>query len=167
MLIAMTALIVALALLAWSCRNDGGGSAPGTVKVTIKGRAFTLEVAADAASIERGLMNRETIPQGTGMIFIFPDAQPRNFWMKDCLTDIDIMFLDAAGRVTATHRMKTEPPRRADETDQDYGRRLPSYPSRWPAQFAIELPAGTLEQLNVRFEDKIELDVDRLKALAR
>jgi len=167
-LISITALVALLGVLVSSCRNTaGGGSASGTVTVTIKGRAFDLEVASDAASIERGLMHRETIPDGTGMIFIFPDAQMRNFWMKNCLTDIDIMFLDASGRVTATHRMKAEAPRREDESEPDYERRLASYPSRWPAQFAIELPPGSLDQLNVRFEDKIELDLDRLKALAR
>lgn len=128
---------------------------------------FTLEVAADQASIERGLMHRQTIPPGTGMLFIFPDVRGRSFWMKNCLTDIDLITLDGSGRVTTTHRMKAEPPKREDETDDAYGTRLKKYSSVFPAQFAIELPPGTLDQLNVRVEDKIELDLERLKALTR
>lgn len=162
--------LTAVLLHVAGCRNgDGGagGTSPATETVTIDGRTFELEIAADAAAIQRGLMHRETIPDGTGMLFIFPDAQPRGFWMKNCLTDIDIIFLDPGGRVTATHHMKAEPLRRADETVLEYEGRLKTYPSRWPAQFAIELPPGTLDQLNVRFEDKIDLDLDRLKALAR
>ena len=58
--------------------------------VTIKDTPFVLEIAADQASIELGLMHRETIPDGTGMIFIFPDVKVRSFFMKNCLSDIDI-----------------------------------------------------------------------------
>ena len=53
------------------------------------------------------------------------------------------------GRVVALHRMPAEPPRRPDESPFDYERRLPVYPSRAPAQFAIELAGGRLAQLGV------------------
>lgn len=163
----LSALVGVPLLMLPTCHNGGAMSGPAeTEKVTIDGVVFSLEVAADRPAIERGLMFRKTIPDGTGMLFIFPDAQVRSFWMKNCLTDIDIIFLDPQGHVTATHRMKAEPPKRDDETDAQYEARIPGYSSQWPAQFAIELPPGTLDQLNVRFEDKIDLDLDRLKALA-
>lgn len=163
--IALTLLLVSLALSA--CQ--GGDATPGTERVVIGGQTFQLEVAADTESITLGLMYRKTIPPGTGMIFIFPDARERNFWMKNCLTDIDLIYLDTRGFVTAIQRMKAEPPKRDDETETQYENRIrqSSYPSGRPAQFAIELPSGSLDQLNVRFEDKIELDLERLKALAR
>ena len=163
--IALTSLLVCLSFSACQGQN----STPGTERVVIGGQTFQLEVAADTESITLGLMHRKTIPPGTGMIFIFPDAQHRNFWMKYCLTDIDLIYLDTRGFVTATQRMKAEPPKREDETEAQYEDRIrqASYPSGRPAQFAIELPPGSLDQLNVRFEDKIELDLERLKALAR
>lgn len=163
--ITLALLLVGLALSA--CQ--GGDATPGTERVVIGGQTFQLEVAADTDSITLGLMYRKTIPPGTGMIFIFPDARERNFWMKNCLTDIDLIYLDTRGFVTATQRMKAEPPKRENETETQYEDRirLASYPSGRPAQFAIELPPGSLDQLNVRFEDKIELDLVRLKALAR
>ncbi len=101
------------------------------------------------------------------MLFIFPKPRVQSFWMKDCLIDIDIIYLDPQGRVTATHRMKAEPPRRENETVQAYERRLPGYTSVYPALFAIELEAGTLEQLNIGVDTKIPLDLARLKRLAR
>ncbi len=79
----------------------------------------------------------------------------------------DLIFLDHNGRVTATHRMKVEPPRRDDESDPVYQARLASYPSVYPAQFVIELRQGTLERLDLRFESKIDMNLRRLKASAR
>lgn len=164
-LIILVVLLPAVSLV--RCQGDKNIKPGGTVTVTIAGKAFKLEIAADQASITQGLMGRESIPDGTGMIFIMPDAQYRGFWMKNCLTDMDIVFLDARGYVTATHHMVTEPPQQEGETLAAYEARLKRYQSGYPAQFALELPPGSVEQLNVRFEDRINLDLERLKALAR
>ncbi len=101
------------------------------------------------------------------MLFIFPDAEFRSFWMGNCLVDIDVIFLDPQGRVTATHRMKAQPPRTDNESDAVYRARIPNYGSGYPAQFAIELRSGWLDQLQLKFEDKVPLDLNRLKRLAR
>ncbi len=146
---------------------DGIRSRPATVTVQIGGEPFTVDVSADDASRIRGLGGVTEIPPDGGMIFIFPDSQVRSFLMRDCLVDIDVMFLDPQGRVTAVHTMPMEPPRRADEPQPTYERRLPLYPSGYPAQFAIELRAGTLGRLGVEVNSKIPLDLRRLKALAR
>lgn len=161
--IALTLLLFGMLLSA--CQGEN--TSPGTERIVIAGQTFQLEIASETDAITLGLMHRETIPPGTGMIFIFPDAQVRGFWMKNCLTDIDLIYLDSRGFVTSTHRMKAEPLQRKDETEPQYEFRLKSYPSGRPTQFVIELPPGSLDQLNVRFEDKIELELVRLKALAR
>jgi uncharacterized membrane protein (UPF0127 family) len=111
-------------------------------------------------------MHRTEVPADGGMLFVFPESEVRSFWMGNCLVDIDVIFLDPRGRVTAVHRMKAQPPRRADESEADYDRRMPRYWSAYPAQFAIELKAGTLDRLGVKVEDRIDLDLDRLKRLA-
>ncbi len=138
-----------------------------TVQIAIGGEPFTMDVSADDASRIRGLEGVTEIPPDGGMIFIFPDSQVRSFLMRNCLTDIDVMFLDPQGRVTAVHTMPVEPPRRADEAQPAYERRLPLYASGYPAQFAIELRAGTLDRLGVEVNSKIPLDLHGLKALAR
>ena len=137
--------------------------------VTINGETFRLDVAADPATRIRGLMNRDHIPDYGGMLFIFPYPEMQSFWMAHCLVDMDIIYLDAEGRVTATHRMKTIPPKGEDESEWAYQRRAraKTYWSMYPAQFAIELKAGTLDRLNLLTDDPIELDLERLKAMAR
>lgn len=162
-LIAFAGLLAAL-LTAAGCQRSTG---PQFENVTIKGETFRLEVARDDEARTLGLMHRESIPDHGGMIFIFPDAQYRSFWMGYCLTDMDIIFLDARGYVTATHEMKVEPARGPGESDAAYRARMADYPSRAPAQFAIELQPGEVARLGVKFQDKIELDLDRLKRLAQ
>ncbi|MCZ6836506.1 MAG: DUF192 domain-containing protein, partial [Planctomycetota bacterium] len=114
-------LMLVVATFLTSC--DGQG-ASGTETIVINGKSFVLEVASDLPAIEAGLSNRATIPDGTGMLFILPSSRKLKFWMKNCLTDIDIIYLDPNGRVTATHRMKAETPQGANETEKQYELRL-------------------------------------------
>jgi len=139
----------------------------GLETVTIKGHVFHLELAANDESRTEGLMRRTEIAEDGGMLFVFPEAAYRSFWMGYCVIDIDILFLDAHGRITAVHRMVTEAPRRADEAEPAYRQRLASYDANFPAQFAIELRAGWLDRLELRVGDKIDLDLDRLKKQTR
>jgi uncharacterized membrane protein (UPF0127 family) len=159
-------VVAAAAVLLGGC---GGGSGGGPVMETVRigDETFHLEVAADPAATARGLMERESIPPDGGMLFVFPEVRTRWFWMKNCVVDIDLIFLDGRGTVTATHRMTIEPPRRESEGEFDYETRLQRYPSRYPAQFAIELEAGSIDRLGVKVEDQIELDLSRLKAMVR
>jgi uncharacterized membrane protein (UPF0127 family) len=158
-------VLTAACCAAGSCSDAQTDSSSATVEIA--GERFVLEIVADDMSRAQGLKGRLDIPASGGMLFVFPRAQWQSFWMEDCLVDIDVIFLDARGRVTATHTMKVEPPRRSDETLQAYQRRLRGYSSVYPAQFAIELRAGTIDRLDVEIERKIELDLPRLKALAR
>ena len=69
--------------------------------------------------------------------------------------------------MTAMHQMKAEPPKADNETESEYEARLSHYWSSYPAIFAIELQGGMLDNLDVSVEDKIELDLERLRKLAR
>jgi len=133
-------------------------------KVTIRERAFRLELAATAEARFKGLGGREEIAENGGMLFAFDEAERRYFVMRDCLVDIDIIYLDPTGRITATHHMEKEPPQRDSESDAAYERRLKRYSSRGASQFVIELQGGTLEKFDppLRRGEKIALDYDRL-----
>ena len=158
-------LMLLAAASAAGCQR--GQSIPGTEQVIIAGDVFHLEVASDDATRAQGLMGRTEIASDGGMLFIFPTSQVRSFWMGYCLVDIDVMYLDSYGRVTAIHTMKTEASRKEDESEFDYRQRLADYPSVYATQFAIELRAGSIERLGVDVDDKIELDLARLKAMAQ
>src|SRR5438552_14383164 len=80
-----------------SAQDSKPGSQPAvpTEKVIIAGEQFNLEIAADGAAREKGLMGRDHIDPHGGMVFIFPIAQTHEFWMKNCPIDIDVIFLDS------------------------------------------------------------------------
>ena len=61
---------------------------------------FKVEVAADDASRERGLMNRRFMPADHGMLFEFPEDAPVSFWMKNTYIPLDMIFISPKGVVT-------------------------------------------------------------------
>ncbi len=160
-------LILATVICCAAAGCDSLRGDPKAVTVEIGDEQFTVEVVNDDAGRIKGLKGVTEISPAGGMIFIFPNNQVRSFWMAECLVDMDVMFLDPQGRVTALHTMKVEPPRRAEEPRSTYEKRLPLYSSGYPAQFAIEVRAGTLQRLGVEVNSKIPLDLTRLKAVAR
>lgn len=166
----LLATAVAVAFLAGAAGCD-----PEKVKdvetLTIAGskatKTFKLKVAADDASRTKGLGGVSELPEDGGMIFIFKNSDARYFWMKGCVMDIDIAFVDGLGVVTAVHTMKKEAPQRPDESELAYEGRLKRYNSNTPCQFAIELRPGTFDTLGIKRGSKIQLDTARLKALAK
>lgn len=145
-----------------------GGSTPvegGVERIELGGRRFDLVLAMTPESRTRGLGGVERVAPDGGMFFVFPDARPRSFWMYDCLTDIDIAYVDPIGYVTAVHTMPAKPLRGDAESEFAYRERLPGYSSRYPAQFAIELAPGTFESLGISAGDRLPIPVERLKML--
>lgn len=145
-------------------------------KVRVGGRDFKLELALDDTARYKGLSGRDHIDEDGGMLFAFDRPMKLSFVMRDCLVDIDIIFLDPFGRITAMHHMPVEPPRGESEPKPDnprlrdpYDQRLKKYPSKTAAQFAIELKGGTLKTLDppLKRGEKIKLDLKKLKKLAK
>jgi uncharacterized protein len=103
-----------------------------------------LEVAADPAARERGLMGRERLPAGTGMVFLFPADVQGAFWMKDTLVPLSIAFVAADGRVVGVREMV---PCRADP--------CPLYQPAVPYRYAVELPAGAFRAAGLDAGDRL------------
>jgi uncharacterized membrane protein (UPF0127 family) len=158
----MTVLVFAM-VVAFGCESQPAD----TEHVRLGQRDWTLELATDEASIRRGLMDRQDIPTGTGMLFVFKTQQVHQFWMANCLIDIDVLFIDGQGRIASMHRMKAESPRSPTESVSAYEQRMKMYSSRIPVRFAIELPAGSIDAMGVRAGESVSLDTDRLKSLAK
>jgi hypothetical protein len=60
---------------------------------------FSVEIADDPQERARGLMHRESMPAGHGMLFLWDEADQRGFWMKNTPLPLDLIFLDPQGRV--------------------------------------------------------------------
>ncbi|MEC9234235.1 MAG: DUF192 domain-containing protein [Planctomycetota bacterium] len=134
------------------------GSGLPRTRMEVAGVPVVFEVADDPGSRGRGLSGRRGVPPGTGMLFVYPEPRRLGFWMNDCLTDLDIIYLDDRGRIRSMHRMVAEPPRRGDESRADYESRLPRYPSVHLVQFAMEFGPGTIDRYRLRLGDEVVFD---------
>jgi uncharacterized protein len=70
-----------------------------TVTVAAPRAELTLEVARTPVQREYGLMNRTAVPAHTGMIFVFERDEPVDFWMKQTLVPLDMIFVASDGTV--------------------------------------------------------------------
>jgi len=140
-----------------------------TFTCKLGGQWFTLETALDEDKQARGLGGRESIPDDGGMIFVFDNDKERNFWMLECLVDIDIIYVERTGYIVSTYTMKAQPLQQPGEADRAYRDRLravAAYPSNGLARFVIELRAGRIKELGLKRGDRLDLDLNRLKVLA-
>lgn len=126
--------------------NDGMNA--GTKDGTKDGRAvIAVEFARNEAERRQGLMYREELAAGTGMLFIFAGEGMRGFWMKNTLIALDMVFFDSAGRFVSLHR--DVPPLT-----------LASRQSAGPAQYVLELNAGEAKQRGIGPETWLLLPVE-------
>ena len=96
---------------------------------------IVVEIADDDSERAQDLMLRTELQTGHGMLFVFPDAQQRAFWMKDTLIPLDILFFDADGAFVSATTMQPC----SENTCKTYA-------SAAPAKYVLEVPAGFLQE---------------------
>lgn len=136
-------------------------------RIVLLGEHFDAEFCFDEATRATGMGGRSEFPEGTAMIFVHPRPIMLNYWMKDCLIDMDMIFVDGKGRVTALHEATREKLRSTGETKERYESRLYRYGSRMPAQFVIELPPGSIKRLKPMVSQQLGLDWSRYAQRAK
>src|ERR1019366_10498162 len=102
---------------------------------------------------ERGLMNRDSMPADHGMVFVFDTLDKYGFWMKNTKIALDLVFLDASGKVVEIDLLKP-----GDETNVI---------CQHDSLYALELNAGTAKSLGLKTGDAVALPEKVLKRIAR
>lgn len=106
------------------------------------GAVVEAAVARTVAEQAKGLSGK------TGkLLFVWADAEPRVFWMKDTPAPLDVAFIDDLGTVFDIQAMPVDAP----------GSSLPVYYfSGAPAKYALELPAGEFARTGIAIGDRLD-----------
>ncbi|HEY0180618.1 MAG TPA: DUF192 domain-containing protein [Dokdonella sp.] len=121
--------------------------APATPYVELHDHRYEIEIAEDDASRAHGLMERTSMPDDHGMLFVFQDDAPRSFWMKNTKIPLDMLFFDAEGKLLSVQH--SAPPCVADP--------CPGYSSGAPARYVLELNAGQAKKIGLAPGDELKI----------
>ncbi len=114
-----------------------------TALVILGNDTINAEVAQTSEERSKGLMGRQEVPDGTGMLFVFEREAMRSFWMQDTLVSLDIAFLDANMVIIDLQEMES--------------RSSSIYSSSGPAKFALEVRKGWYKEHDIKLGLQVQI----------
>ncbi len=102
---------------------------------------FDVEVAITTEQHKYGTMFRKTMPQDSGMLFLFKPAHDVIFWMKNTYIPLDMLFMREDGTIVKIHR---------NAQPQD----LTKIKSGEPVAAVLEINGGESDRRGIREGDK-------------
>jgi uncharacterized membrane protein (UPF0127 family) len=99
--------------------------------------AIEVEIPETAREQQTGLSFRRSVPDNTGMLFLYRGSQEVIMWMKDTSVSLDMVFLEPDGRV---HRVESD--------TKPFSQAI--VPSLGEVVAVLELAAGTARRLGLR-----------------
>lgn len=145
-------LILGLSLF-FIWRKDYNKSADLSLRAEISGHTLYLEIADTPVLQAKGLAGKVYLPDDYGMLFIWPQAQKRIFWMKDMLVPIDIIWIKGNKIVGIENNIQSE-----QGVSDD---RLKKYFSPGPVDKVIEVRANLTKEENFNPGDEIKFFGDK------
>ncbi|OWT53482.1 DUF192 domain-containing protein [Candidimonas nitroreducens] len=111
------------------------------MRLAVGGHAVQAEIAATEASQSQGLMYRKSLAPDHGMLFVFEQAGPFCFWMKNTLVPLSIAFISGNGTIVNIADMQPQ-----TET--------PHCPAQ-PVLYALEMQQGWFARHRVHAGQKV------------
>ena len=114
------------------------------------GREFLVSLAVTPEEQARGYMYQNHIPPDEGMLFVYEEAAVSNFWMKNTLVSLDIIWLDRENRVVAIEHS-------AQPCKEDP---CPLYGPRIPTFSVLEVRGGIASEEGLETGDRLQIVTD-------
>ncbi|HYO78627.1 MAG TPA: DUF192 domain-containing protein [Thermoanaerobaculia bacterium] len=112
------------------------------------GFVVNVEIAADDELRAQGLMYRDHLRPGTGMLFLFAEDEEHAFWMKNTVIPLDMVWIDANQRVVAVKY--NVPPCKVEN--------CPSYPPGVLSRYVLEVAGGVAQQHGIKAGDQLRFE---------
>ena len=109
-------------------------------------KTLEIEVAETPEQQERGLMYRDKLPDGRGMLFLFPKEQPIGMWMKNTWIALDMLFIDRNYKIVCLQ--ENTKPESEDIITCDK-----------PIRAVLELPGGYSARHKIAVGDSVMYDI--------
>jgi uncharacterized protein len=140
-------LATAIAMACAPNRAEPGAPVRRVVVETAAGakHAVRVEIARTEPEQRKGLMNRTSLDEDAGMIFIFDRSEVHSFWMMNTLIPLDMIFADDEGRIVGIVE-RAEP-------------RTTTQRSVWvPSRYVLEVNGGWSKAHGVKAGDRIRFE---------
>jgi uncharacterized protein len=138
----------ALALALWLALCTARAELP-VITLKVGGHALAVEVVSAEPERQRGLMHRRMLPEGHGMLFVFPRADHHGMWMMNTYIPLSVAFLDADGVIINIADMTPH--------SQDV------HAAQRPARYALEANRGWFAKRGIKPGARVE-GLDRAPA---
>jgi uncharacterized protein len=145
----MPALLLALAAAGCGGPETEGPELLGTRKVTLPNREqIRAEVEMDAIDMQKGMMFRDSLPRGRGMLFIHQKPDLYKYWMYQVKIPLDIIWMDPSHRIVEISS-DTPPCKTKASLCANYG-------GQQTAQYVLELGGGEARRLGLSVGQTLE-----------
>lgn len=116
-------------------------------QICISGNCFDVEVMDTIQKRESGMMNKKDLASNRGMFFVFKKEGFYDFWMKDTLISLDIIWIDENYQIV--NIKNNVQPCKISQCE--------FFKSEKKAKYVLEIKGGLTEDLRFKVGDKIEL----------
>lgn len=142
-------LCVVLALALSGCgRDSADADVLETRTVTLpNGARIRAEVKIRPFDMQRGMMFRDELPQGEGMLFIHAEPGNYPYWMYNVRIPLDIIWLDANRRIVEISADTPPCQTRASE--------CPTYGGKARSQYVLEIGGGEAARYGLKVGDTL------------
>jgi uncharacterized protein len=138
-IIALSTLTIALGACAQGPRIEIVG--PGGAQRAV----VSVEIADTTATREYGLMYRKQMDENAGMIFVFKSPRHNEFWMKNTVIPLDMIYADGAGKIIGVVRNAPPFSEDIDAVDGD-------------SQYVLEVNGGFCDRHGVKVGDTLRFE---------
>jgi uncharacterized membrane protein (UPF0127 family) len=144
----LSLLLIAIALFIYAQNNNLENNPNIISEVCFENKCFNVEIVDTSKEREIGLMNREDLAMNNGMLFVFKKEGIYNFWMKNTLIFLDIIWIDENNKIIFI-KENAKPCKTNDD-------KCELFTPNKKAKYVLEINGGIIEEIGIEVDNEVE-----------